>query len=132
MDEPSTAVSEADRLVVRMMREAGYPVDAFAQRAKDISVDHPEAAQSYRTAQRIAVASSQGLADTEDLRQAVTAYRRLADVLIDDPGDNHHADHHAGRRAAVGVDRDVADRTSVDRESANRQQTVLTDRTEQS
>ena len=62
-----------------MMRESGYPVDDFDQRAADISVDHPEVAANYREAHRVAVAQTRGEADTEDLRQAVTAYRRLVD-----------------------------------------------------
>src|SRR3977135_2734292 len=38
VDEPGNAVAQADRLVLRMMRESGYPVDEFDQRAADISV----------------------------------------------------------------------------------------------
>ena len=84
VDEPSGAVDEADALVVQMMNDAGYPVDDFDQRVDDISVDHPEVAQYYREAHDIAVANTAGTADTEQLRQAVTAYRRLVDVLLDD------------------------------------------------
>jgi hypothetical protein len=72
-----------------MMRESGYPVDEFDQRAADISVDHPEVAENYREAHRVAVAQTRGEADTEDLRQAVTAYRRLVVVLLDN-GDQGH------------------------------------------
>ncbi|MEU0091861.1 hypothetical protein [Kribbella sp. NPDC006257] len=82
VDAPADAVAQADRLVLRMMREAGYPVDDFEQRAADISVDHPEVAENYREAHRVAVAQTRGEADTEDLRQAVTAYRRLVDTLL--------------------------------------------------
>jgi len=89
VDAPGDAVAKADRLVLRMMREAGYPVDDFDQRAADISVDHPEVAENYREAHRVAVAQTRGEADTEDLRQAVTAYRRLVDVLLDH-GDHQH------------------------------------------
>jgi hypothetical protein len=89
VDAPGDSVAKADRLVLRMMRESGYPVDDFEQRADDISVDHPEVAQNYRQAHRIAVEQSRGEADTEDLRQAVTAYRRLVSVLLD-RGDERH------------------------------------------
>ncbi|WP_328325938.1 hypothetical protein OHA70_36815 [Kribbella sp. NBC_00382] len=93
VDAPGDAVAQADRLVLRMMREAGYPVDDFDQRADDISVDHPEVAQNYRQAHSIAVAQTQGPVDTEDLRQAVTAYRRLVVVLLENPADlNGHTD----------------------------------------
>jgi hypothetical protein len=84
VDEPGQAVEEADRLVLRMMREAGYPVDEFDQRVNDISVDHPDVAEHYRAAHRVAVAHHRGEADTEQLRQAVTAYRQLVDALLTD------------------------------------------------
>jgi hypothetical protein len=84
VDEPEIAVADADRLVLEMMRERGYPMDEFDQRADDISVDHPDVAQNYREAHRVAVAQSRGEADTEQLRQAVTAYRRLVDALLED------------------------------------------------
>ncbi|TDW21267.1 hypothetical protein [Kribbella kalugense] len=84
VDRPAGAVADADRLVLRMMREAGYPVDDFDQRANDISVEHPDVAAHYREAHRVAVADARGEADTEDLRQAVSSYRHLVDALLDD------------------------------------------------
>jgi hypothetical protein len=87
VDQPAAAVADADRLVVRMMREAGYPVDEFDQRVNDISVDHPDVAAHYRDAHRVAVAQTRGEADTEELRQAVTAYRHLVDALLADSED---------------------------------------------
>jgi len=90
VDRPGTSVAEADHLVLRMMREAGYPVDDFDQRANDISVDHPEVATHYRDAHRVAVAQTRGEADTEQLRQAVTSYRRLVDVLLADNANGRH------------------------------------------
>jgi hypothetical protein len=86
VDEPGTSVEQADRLVVRIMRECGYPVDDFDQRADDISVDHPDVAQNYRDAHRVAVAQAEGQADTEQLRQALTSYRRLVDELLGEKG----------------------------------------------
>ncbi len=86
VDEPGAAVADADQLVLRMMREEGYPVDEFDQRVNDISVDHPEVAAHYRDAHRVAVAQTRGEADTEELRQAVTAYRYLVEALLADSG----------------------------------------------
>lgn len=86
VDEPGHAVEQADRLVVRMMRECGYPVEEFDKRADDISVDHPDVSQNYREAHSVAVTQSQGQADTEQLRQAVTSYRRLVDALLENRG----------------------------------------------
>jgi hypothetical protein len=84
VDEPAEAVEQADRLVVRMMRDSGYPVDDFDQRVDDISVDHPEVAQHYRDAHGVAAAQARGDVDTEQLRQAVTSYRQLVDALLRD------------------------------------------------
>ena len=82
VDQPAEAVQQADLLVARMMRESGYPMDDFEHRAGDISVDHPEVAQHYREAHAVAVAQLDGTADTEQMRQAVTRYRELVDVLL--------------------------------------------------
>ena len=88
VDDPTGAVSEADDLVNRVMRERGYPVDDFEQRAADISVEHPELVERYRTANGIARASEQGKASTEDLRHSVRHYRALFVELLDaDAGD---------------------------------------------
>lgn len=90
VDEPGHAVEQADRLVVRVMRERGYPVDDFDQRAEDVSVDHPEIAQHYRDAHTVAIAQSQGQADTEQLRTAVTSYRALVEALLDQDRNSGH------------------------------------------
>jgi len=87
VDQPAAAVADADQLVLRMMREAGYPVDEFDQRVNDISVEHPEVAEHYRDAHRVAVAQVKGETDTEELRQAVTAYRQLVEALLTDSAD---------------------------------------------
>lgn len=92
VDRPGAAVADADRLVLQMMREEGYPVDEFDQRVNDISVEHPEVAAHYRDAHRVAVAQTRGEADTEELRQAVTAYRYLVDALLADSNGKHSSD----------------------------------------
>src|SRR5712691_530741 len=71
VDDPTGAVSKADELVRRVMQERGYPVSDFEQRAADISVEHPELVEKYRTADGIARASERGEASTEDLRHSV-------------------------------------------------------------
>jgi hypothetical protein len=92
VDQPAEAVERADRLVVQIMRDSGYPVDDFEHRVDDISVDHPEVAQHYRDAHSVAVAQAAGAADTEQLRQAVTSYRRLVDALLRASGDGPEPD----------------------------------------
>jgi hypothetical protein len=83
VDEPAEAVEEADRLIQLVMRERGYPVDDFEQRAADVSVDHPEVVANYRAAHGISVANDRGKASTEDLRTAMVHYRSLFAELLE-------------------------------------------------
>lgn len=85
VDGPGGAVTEADQLLGDVMSTRGYPVSDFDQRAADISVDHPLVLQNYRTAHEIAVRQAQGLANTEDLRQAMIHYRTLFEELVGEP-----------------------------------------------
>lgn len=100
VDAPGNAVEQADSLVVRIMRERGYPVDDFDQRAEDISVDHPEVVQHYREAHGVAVAQTQGKADTEQLRLAVTSYRALVGALLETTDSSNSNDRSNGRERA--------------------------------
>jgi len=82
VDNPKGALIDADRLIGDVMSAEGYPVLDFQQRAADISVDHPNVAESYREGHRIALLHAQGRASTEDLRQAMIHYRTLFDDLV--------------------------------------------------
>lgn len=84
VDAPGEAIGEADELVKQVMRDRGYPVQDFEQRADDLSVDHAGVVEDYRAANRVAVAHRRGDVSTEDLRQAVVHYRSLFDRLLDD------------------------------------------------
>jgi hypothetical protein len=86
VDEPAEATREADRLITSVMRDRGYPVDDFEQRAADLSVDHPQVVDDYRAAHAIAVANDRSEASTEDLRQALVHYRSLFEDLLEDRG----------------------------------------------
>jgi len=82
VDDPRGAVSQADLLTDRLMQLRGYPVSDFEQRAADISVGHPHVVENYRAARAIALRHRQGLATTEDLRNALIYYRSLFDELL--------------------------------------------------
>ena len=84
VDDPSGAVIEADALVQQVMKDRGYPTDDFEQRAADISVEHPDLVERYRTAHGIAQSNERGQASTEDLRQSVRHYRALFEELLGD------------------------------------------------
>ena len=82
VDQPETAVADANRLVEEVMERRGYPMAGFEQSAADLSVDHPAVVENYRAAHRIAERSQRGGADTEELRQAVVHYRALFQDLL--------------------------------------------------
>ena len=90
VDDPEEAVVEADALIQQVMRERGYPVEDFDQRAADVSVDHPEVVNNYRAAHGIRTAHERGKATTEDLRQALKHYRALFEELLEpEPAASH-------------------------------------------
>jgi hypothetical protein len=84
VDDPAGSVGEADELVTQVIRDRGYPMDDFDQRAADVSVDHPEMVSDYRSAHDISTRSANGHAETEDLRQAMVHYRALFEILLED------------------------------------------------
>jgi len=65
------------------MRERGYPVDDFDQRAADISVDHPNVVEHYRAAHVLHLAQEKGDIGTEAQREAFVHYRALFDKLLE-------------------------------------------------
>jgi hypothetical protein len=83
VDTPGQAVQEADGLVTEVMRERGYPVEEFEERASIVSVDHPKIIHEYRAAHGISMANDNGRASTEDLREAMLHYRSLFDELLE-------------------------------------------------
>jgi hypothetical protein len=96
VDSPTEATRRADQLVTEVMRERGYPVEDFEQRAADLSVDYPRLVQDYRAARAIADRNDRSEADTEDLRQALVHYRSLFEELLEvgeDPKAGDSADH---------------------------------------
>ena len=95
VDDPGGAVDKADSLVTTIMRERGYPVDDFDQRAADISVEHPRVVENYREARRVRDAHRDGSAGTEELRGAVTSYRSLVDALLEEGGGERDHDDRA-------------------------------------
>ena len=83
VDNPKGVVTQADELVRELMLKRGYLTGDFERQAGDISVNHPTIVVSYRAAQAITVRHDRGLADTEELRQAVVHYHALFDELLE-------------------------------------------------
>jgi hypothetical protein len=85
VDAPGEAVDSAETLIAVVMRERGYPVDDFDERADLIAADHPDVVQHYREAHAAHERHrSAGGIDTEDLRQSFVHYRALFAVLVQD------------------------------------------------
>jgi hypothetical protein len=90
VDDPADALRQADTLIIAVMRERGYPMDDFEQRADDISVDHPDVVQHYRSAHDISTRvdddrdeSTETSVSTEDMRQGFVHYRALFQQLLE-------------------------------------------------
>lgn len=82
VDDPRTAVNEADRLIEDVMRARGYPVEDTAHRLDDLSVEHAAVISNYRAGREIIVRHERGEASTEDLRKAMVHFRALFDELV--------------------------------------------------
>jgi hypothetical protein len=83
VDDPRTAVANADKLVNEVMKARGYPRGDFEQRAADISVDHSLVVTNYRIAHDIALRDRGGETSTEELRTALLHYRMLFEDLLE-------------------------------------------------
>jgi hypothetical protein len=101
VDDPAGALGQADALIIAVMQERGYPMDDFEQRAADISVDHPDVVQHYRSAHDVSTrvgddrggSVGSGVSDvsTEDMRQGFVHYRALFAELLEPEGTEHRA-----------------------------------------
>jgi hypothetical protein len=92
VDDPAAATRDADRLVGRVMRARGYPVDDFDTKADMVAADHPEVAENYRAAHRVGSRADSDTSSTEELRKAFVHYRELFEVLLSDPDANQRDD----------------------------------------
>jgi hypothetical protein len=87
VDAPQDAVAAAQRLVRTVMNERGYPTEGDDQMLADLSVEHAAVLDNYRAAYLISQRAADGMASTEDLRQAMIHYRALfRDLLGSGPG----------------------------------------------
>jgi hypothetical protein len=82
VDAPQDAVMAAQRLVMTVMKERGYPTEGGDQVIADLSVDHANVLDHYRAAYDISQRAADNQASTEDLRQAMIHYRALFQDLL--------------------------------------------------
>jgi hypothetical protein len=85
VDDPKTALTNADWLLAAVMSARGYPVANFDERAAEISVNHALVVDHYRAGHQIALRHAAGEASTEDMRQAMIHYRTLFEDLLGTP-----------------------------------------------
>lgn len=82
VDDPGSAVAEADELVTALMAERGYPTDGYEQQLADLSIDHSRTLDHYRSAHETRQRVGGDGASTEDLREAMVHYRTLFEDLL--------------------------------------------------
>jgi hypothetical protein len=82
VDSPHDAAMAAQRLVMTVMKERGYPTEGGDQMIADLSVDHANVLDHYRAAYDINQRAADHAASTEDLRQAMIHYRALFQDLL--------------------------------------------------
>ena len=83
VDDPRSAVVNADKLITEAMIARGYPMGDFEQQVADISVDHSPVVTNYRIAHDIALRDRDGETGTEELRSAMLHYRMLFEHLLE-------------------------------------------------
>ncbi|MGA9834494.1 MAG: hypothetical protein WBQ71_25530 [Trebonia sp.] len=81
IDTPSRAAAAADSLVTAVAVDRGYQVADRERLFSDLSVYHADRIQEYRLARQ--TTEQAGAAATEDLRQAMLAYRALLRELLE-------------------------------------------------
>jgi hypothetical protein len=102
VDAPQLTIADAQRLVMTIMNERGYPTEGDRQMLADLSVDHASVLDHYRAAAAISQRAADGSASTEDLRQALIHYRALFQELLGVPQQPDPAD--TGPDGAIRTD----------------------------
>ena len=90
VSDPRDAARAAERLVVRVLEDRGYPVDIDTEeQAAHVAVDHPDVVERYRHGHAM-LDNVNGGQSTENLRKVMIDFRSVLDELLED-----------GRTAAV-------------------------------
>jgi hypothetical protein len=118
VDSPEDSIREADQLVVQVMRERGYPTEGYEQQLADLSNEHAQTLDHYRSGHDIRERIGSGVS-TEDLRVAFVHYRAVfADLLGTDGGRSERDREVADVREGREMDREPLDR-AADRPQEN-------------
>ncbi|WP_432096353.1 hypothetical protein [Streptomyces sp. bgisy100] len=138
VDSPAAAVTEADRLLGRLVRDRGFPADAYDEQVDALSVHHAEQVGGYRRIHAAARGVTDGRAETagrtgtesrttetEELREALVGARALFEQLVtshprDHRGRNRPAGRFTARGRAAARDRAAADRAGSGKPNTGR------------
>jgi hypothetical protein len=106
LDDPSLALTDAERLVAKVLEARGYPGEDVEEQLALLSVEHAHSLAGYRTAQQV---SRRALEDptripTEELRQAMLSYLTLFNELLTDPSEEKEPAAAGGLLAAAKTD----------------------------
>jgi hypothetical protein len=116
VDAPAEAVRSADDLVTSIMRDRGYPVEDFDERASLVAADYPDVVEHYREGRAGYQRHLQtGDTDTEELRRSFVHYRALFESLVSP--DAHAGQHSATDRLDEG--RPAGDGVPAEQDPAN-------------
>jgi hypothetical protein len=110
VDQPTAAVSDADRLLIEVMAERGYPTEGYEQQLSDLSVKHSRTLKHYRAAHETMHGQETTQSSTEDLRDAMVRYRTVFEDLLTEGGDSGHDRNGHDNTARDGVDGTKHDR----------------------
>jgi hypothetical protein len=82
VSDPRDAVRAAERVVVRVLADRGYPADGDTEeQAAHVAVDHPDVAERFRHGHAL-LDSVDGSESTENLRKAMMDFRAVLDELV--------------------------------------------------
>ena len=84
VSDPRDAVRAAERVVVRILEDRGYPTDRdVEERAALVAADHPDVVDRYRHGQAM-LEQVHGDRSTENLRKAMLDFRVVMEELLED------------------------------------------------
>jgi hypothetical protein len=84
VSDPRDAVRAAERVVVRILEDRGYPTDRdVEERAALVAADHPDVVERYRHGHAM-LEHVDGDRSTENLRKAMLDFRAVMEELLED------------------------------------------------
>jgi hypothetical protein len=82
VNDPGDAARSADRIVVRVLEDRGYPTDVDTDdQAAHVAAEHPDVVERYRHGHEM-LESDDGDHETENLRKAMIDFRVVFDELV--------------------------------------------------